>query len=161
MNNKCLECGTVMEAGRDTHKYDAGGLDVTLLNVPVWRCPNCGEKEVEIQSIDSLNRLIVEDIVQQKERLGPKEIKFLRKYLGLASSDLAKKMHVDPSTVSRWERVEAPQVMELQADLLLRTLVLLAAPVEKYPIEEVATKEPKSKRRRIEAQKLGWAMAAA
>jgi putative zinc finger/helix-turn-helix YgiT family protein len=156
MNTKCIQCGTEMKEGRDTHKYDEGGLDVTLLNVPVWKCPNCGEREVDIFRIDELNRLIATEIAEQEEKLGPREIRFLRKFLGLSSSDLATKMHVDPSSVSRWERIEPPGQMDTQAELLLRFLALNEKPIEEYPIEEMATKAAKPKKRRFSVDKKGW-----
>jgi len=46
---------------------------------------------------------IAECIISKPLRLNNKEVRYLRKYIGIKATYLAKKLHVDKSTISRWE----------------------------------------------------------
>ena len=123
----CLNCGASMETHCENYHYTASGLPhVTLQQVEVSRCPNCGETEVAIPHIEALHRAIATALVVKRARLAPEEIRFLRKYLGWSGVDFAAYMGVAPETVSRWEQGKTP--MGGQADRLLRVLVMQLAP---------------------------------
>ena len=89
-------------------------------------------------------------------RLGPREIRFLRKNLGLSSTEFAIKVGVDKATVSRWERVDEPTAMGGQTERLLRVLVMSEKPVESYGLDELAVKEPKTMKMRFASGRSGW-----
>jgi putative zinc finger/helix-turn-helix YgiT family protein len=160
-NNKCLQCGTEMTAGRENYRYDISGLEgVTLENVLVYRCPNCGEDEVAISGIEQLHAALADHVARKPERLTPKEIRFLRKYLGYSSADFARKLGVPPSTVSRWERARAPLGMKPTVERLVRIMALEGKKVESYHLEEMATEEPSMRPIRFHETRKGWRPAA-
>jgi putative zinc finger/helix-turn-helix YgiT family protein len=138
----CLSCGKEMEVRREKRRYDIG-LDepITLEEVEVAHCPNCGEECVSVSRPEDLHRYVALRVASKKERLTPKEIRFLRTHLGYSSSDFAKVMSVEPATVSRWERVAKPQDLGNVAERLLRVLVLTNKPRERYPLEELGSAE--------------------
>lgn len=158
----CMDCGAAMKTKRENYRYEACGLrGVTLLNVEVSRCPRCGESEVNIPNMDGLHRTIAQMLVRRRERFAPEEIRFLRKYLGLGSGDLAAHMGVSPETVSRWEGGRSP--MASTADRLLRMLVATRQPVSHYPLEmlkDVAQEAPRPMKVGMKADGGGWHPAA-
>jgi len=133
---KCTECGGTMSARRENYRYDASGLPVTLRNVEVRRCKACGGHEVAIRRIDSLHRAIALAVANRPSRLGPKEIRFLRKWLDWSGADLARHMGVDAATVSRWENGQQP--MGAVADRLLRLMAMRGEPAEHFPLDRLA-----------------------
>src|SRR5260370_836362 len=101
---KCPSCSAKMTTSRENFRYDASGLgNVTLANVEVSRCPECGEYQVVIPAIEQLHAALAEALVRQRARLRSEEVRFLRKYLGLSGPDFARIMDAAPETVSRWE----------------------------------------------------------
>jgi putative zinc finger/helix-turn-helix YgiT family protein len=133
---KCLQCGGQMERRRGNYVYDQGGLNVTLVGVEITKCGKCGEEEVEIPRVEELHRKLALAIVAKPKRLSGAEVRFLRKSVGWSSGDFARRIHVDAATVSRWETGAQP--IGLQADLLLRALVIVSKPVESYPVQELS-----------------------
>ena len=134
---KCDACGTPMKSGRENFRYTASGLDtVTLMNVEVRRCPECGEYEVDIPRIEDLHRLIAQEIADKEARLAPQEVRFLRKYLGFSGVDFAGILDVTPETVSRWEN--GKKQMSPVAERALRLMVFVRAPLAEYPLEKLA-----------------------
>lgn len=156
MNNKCGVCESKMKKKRETVPYECGLDGILLENMEVYLCPKCGEREVEVRNTLSLHHEIAMALARKTERLGPKEIRFLRKYLGLSSTEFAQKVGVDKATVSRWERVEEPTSMGGQTERLLRVLVMSERPVESYSLDEVAVKEPKTMNLRFAPERSGW-----
>lgn len=153
----CMQCGATMAGKRENYRYDASGLSrVTLANVMVYRCPQCGEHEVQIPNILGLHKAMALALVAKRERLAPEEIRFLRTFLGYSSADLARKLGVTPQTVSRWERTDAPLRMKPAVDRLLRLMVLAGDVVKGYPLEEVATEEPKESSFRATVSDSEW-----
>lgn len=133
---KCMQCGSNMKTKRESYLYDQGGIKATLLGVPVHRCPECGDSEVEIPRIEELNRTLAGAIIRKPTRLSAAEIRFLRKSLGWSGGDFARHIGVDPATVSRWET--GAQDMGQVADRFLRLLVSVRTPVENYSLDDLA-----------------------
>ena len=131
---KCFQCGGEMTSARENYKY-GDGLDVTLLNVEVRRCPKCGEFEVGIPMIEELHRAIAMKIIHQRARLAPSQIRWLRKWLGWSGERFAEHVGVMATTVSKWENGKEP--MGPQTDRLLRMMVSHGRPVEEYPLDEL------------------------
>lgn len=157
-NNKCMQCGTDgMKGARENFRYDISGLDgITLEDVMVYRCSSCGEYEVSLPRIQDLHATLAREIATKKERLGPKELRFLRTYLGYSSADFARRIGVSIPTVSRWESEEDPLGMKPAVEKLVRLMVLMEEAVKEYPLEEMATGEPVTSRLRLHATKRGW-----
>ncbi|PNU19747.1 hypothetical protein C2E25_11165 [Geothermobacter hydrogeniphilus] len=142
----CPDCKTVeLVEKRETIRFEECGLSgVVLQDVLVRQCDGCGNRLVSIPNLSGLHRSIAMVLVNKPERLAPEEIRFLRKSLGWSKADFARKMHVRPEQVSRWESEKAPKPMQVQNELLLRTLVAKGQKIEDYEehLEEIASKEP-------------------
>lgn len=82
----------------------------------------------------------------------------MRKSLGLSGKDFAAKINVDPGTVSRWER--GTERMGPANERLLRLMVLAGDVVGEYPLEEMATLEPRKTKLRAAHDKRGWRLEA-
>lgn len=87
---QCRKCGGSVVSRRENYKYDASGLDnIILVGIEIRHCASCGERQALIPRLDDLHRSIAQELAGKKERLAPREIRFLRKYLGLSSADFA------------------------------------------------------------------------
>jgi len=141
----CPECRNAeLIEKRETIRYTESGLSsVALQNILVRQCPACGHKLVSIPNLAGLHRSLAMLLVNKLERLAPEEISFLRKSLGWSMADFARKLHVRPEQVSRWESDTAPTQMQVQNELLLRTLVAKGQKIQNYEdhLEEIASKE--------------------
>ncbi|MDA8215221.1 MAG: helix-turn-helix domain-containing protein [Nitrospiraceae bacterium] len=100
---KCHICGEIMQKTKGSYVYRESGLDnVVLTGITIYKC-SCGEKMPEISNIDGLHRVIANALVKKKTPLSGKEVRFLRKQIGLSAKELAAVLGVNPVTVSRWE----------------------------------------------------------
>jgi putative zinc finger/helix-turn-helix YgiT family protein len=145
-----------MTTGRENYRYDASGLDgITLKNVTVHRCPDCGEYEVAIPAIEKLHAALAQAVASKPERLTPRDIRFLRTYLGYSSADFARRLGVSPSTVSRWEREDEPLRMKPTVERLVRVMALAGDAVKSYQLEEMGTEAPSSHPLRLEVTREG------
>src|SRR2546428_271217 len=98
---KCMACREAyLTSRRETVKYDESGLSfVTLANVEVRTCPNCGEREIVLPRIEELHRVIALQLANKPGPLVSEEIRFLRKYLGYSGGAFAKLTGHQPETV--------------------------------------------------------------
>lgn len=155
---KCENCGAQMKSGKENYRYTECGLDsVTLMNVEVRRCSECGEYEVDIPRMEQLHRLIAQEVAAKGPRLTPQEIRFLRKYLGFSGVDFAATLDVTPETVSRWEN--GKKQMSPVAERALRLMVFVREPIAEYPLErlaEVARGEAAPLRMRLRDSRSQW-----
>lgn len=130
-------CSAQMQSGQESYGYTECGLDtVTLVDVEVRRCAECGEHEVSVPRIEELHRLIAQQVALKKTRLMPQEIRFLRKYLGFSKGGFAGAIDATPETVSRWEL--GKEQMSPVAERVLRRTALVGSPMEEYPLARLA-----------------------
>lgn len=155
---KCPRCARPMKTSRENYLYKECGLtNVTLVDIEVSRCPNCGEHEAVIPKIEQLHRFIATTIARKVPRLMQEEIRFLRKYLGWSGGDFAEHMGVSPETVSRWENGTA--TMGPSAERLLRLATLTREPASDYSLDilkDVAQKKQAVQRLQIRVRKGNW-----
>lgn len=86
------------------HHYIESGLqNIWLMGVETFKC-ECGENFALIPYIQELHKLIAEDLLKQGDQLSGRQIRFLRKHMGLKAKDFAKQLGVRNVTVSRWEQ---------------------------------------------------------
>lgn len=134
---KCDECGVSLKV--DSHavrRYTIGGLPhVELHGVEVTHCDKCGNEGIAIPRIGQLHKVLAEMFVTQPRMLAPAEIRFLRKHVGLSTSEFADMMGVSRETVSRWENDGHP--MRATADRLLRMIVITHEPTDNYAIDDL------------------------
>jgi len=117
----------------ENYNYLESGLDnVILKGIDVFRC-SCGEEVARIPSIGELHRLIGLKLVKKDSLLNGKEIRFLRKNIGVSAQKLARQMGVDNATISRWENNK--QRITKSHDLHLR---LIYCNMKSIPPEEIS-----------------------
>jgi putative zinc finger/helix-turn-helix YgiT family protein len=156
---KCLQCGGKMTVRQETRRAYAGLEGVIIEGVQVRQCPACGEEELSYSNVEQLHTQLALQLAWKEAALTPREIRFLRTWLGLSSSDLSRRMGVAKETVSRWERIDKPLAMGATAERLLRLMAVHEQPVEEYPLERlehVATSKPAPLRVRLKPRKQGW-----
>ena len=87
------------------HYTESGLRNVWLVGVEIFEC-DCGERFAFIPCAQELHKLIAEILLKKEDQLSGREIRFLRKHLGLKAKDFAKQIGVRNVTVSRWEQEE-------------------------------------------------------
>ena len=90
------------------HFVDSGLPNVYLSGVKYWVCKKCRKQSAEIPAVERLLNLLARDIVRSDAPLTGREIRFLRKRLGLPSSKFAEFTGVSIEQVSRWENGHNP-----------------------------------------------------
>ncbi len=105
-------------------RYQTPTGPVTLQNVPVHHCPYCGDHEITLSRAPELRGEVALAIARKQERLEPREVRFLREFLGLSRVELADTVGTNEEAATRWEDLEHPILMGPQAERLLRVLVL-------------------------------------
>ncbi len=131
----CSHCGKVQEASRGNYRYLESGLDnVIICDVEMIEC-DCGEKSALIPRIIALHEAIADCLLEQETYLTGKEIRFLRKNLGLKGKIFANLVGVDNATLSRWENDKSKP--SGRADRLIR--FLCASKMKPEKAEEIAS----------------------
>ena len=75
---RCPNCGKEMVRMEGIYPYHESGLkNVTLVNVPMYKCPACKETEVEIPRLEELHLLLAFLIVLQPDPLKGEEVRYL------------------------------------------------------------------------------------
>lgn len=119
----CADCGGAVRVERGSYRFRESGLDnVVLKGIETVRCLDCGSEEPIIPNMDGLFRVLALAIVCSKSPLTGKEVRYLRKYLGMNGEQFARKIHSDKTTLSKWENDAAS--MGPKTDLLIRAVAL-------------------------------------
>ena len=152
-----------MKTARENYLYKECGLpNVTLQNIEVSRCTQCGEHEAVIPKIEQLHRVIADAVARKVPKLTPEEICFLRKYLDWSGGDFAEHLGVSPETASRWGN--GASNMGAPAERLLRLAAMTREPISGYSLDvlkAVAQKKPAAQRLQVKVGKGGWTAEAA
>jgi DNA-binding transcriptional regulator YiaG len=109
---------------RQTIRFEAPMGTIILHDVPTHHCPRCGDHEITLSNAPKLRNELALAIARKHEPLLPREIRFLREYLGLSPAELADTVGVTEEIASRWENPLGPEAMDMQAERLLRVLVM-------------------------------------
>ena len=119
---RCDLCGGAMRVlDGQMYRYVESGLEnVTIENISVYECAGCGERTPIIPRIEELHDRLARAIALKPAPLAGPEIRFLRKQLGMSARKWAALMHVDHTTLSRWEN--GTQEIGPQSDSLVRLL---------------------------------------
>ena len=119
---KCHVCGSTMDCQKEDYNYVECGLDgVMLSDMEVCHC-SCGEEIVSIPAVPDLHKLLGRLLIEKKSPLSSKEIRFLRKNMGVRAVKLARIIGVNKSTLSRWESPKNPQKPSPSHDRLIRMI---------------------------------------
>ena len=121
----CPQCGATLprpEVVRLYH-YRESGLDtVYLKDITTYRCA-CGERLVQIPTVERVHDAIAAELLAKPSLLTGPEFRFLRKWVGLTAPELASALGVKTRiTISRWENDKAP--LTAAADHAMRLLVM-------------------------------------
>jgi YgiT-type zinc finger domain-containing protein len=120
---ECSNCGAEARVVRGDYEFKESGLrDVVLLDIELVKCGKCGNVDPILFQVDDVMNLIAVAILQKPYRLLGEELRFLRKHVDLPQEEFAKLLHVDKTTLSKWENNEDP--IGIQSDLWARTVVM-------------------------------------
>lgn len=123
--NKCPECGgkIVRKKLRKFRDDELLGLPGVLLvnSVDEIVCAKCGAKSISIKDLPGLTAAMAVARAKNARKLSGREIRFLRKAMGLRASVLAENLGVREETVSRWENDREP--IGPASEKLLRLMV--------------------------------------
>ena len=118
----CPNCGQEHETFMGEYQYVESGLDnVIIEGIEIFKCP-CGEYSALIPHILELHKTIAKCLIEQMHPLSGKEIRFLRKNMGIKAMNFARILGVDNATVSRWENGK-----EKHSDIVDRFIRLIYA----------------------------------
>lgn len=116
----CPNCGGEAHIVRGNWPMDDWGVRGYLLGVEIIECEHCRSKMPILRNVERLMRIVTEALIRKPYRLTGQEVRFLRKRIGATQEELGREMHVDKTTVSKWENDDDP--VGIQSDLLLRLL---------------------------------------
>lgn len=129
----CPKCGKLQETSKSDYKYLESGLDnVMICDIEMIKC-SCGEESALIPRILAVHEAIANCLLEKGNQLTGKEIRFLRKEMGLKGRDFADLVNVDNATLSRWENGKTKP--SVKADRLIRVLYA----VKMKPAKELAS----------------------
>lgn len=127
----CPSCGSTTMFMIGNHHYTECGLsNVIVKEVGFHRC-KCGEVFYQLPGIAEVHEEIARAILNKKSLLTREEVKFLRKWLGLNSEQLAAILGVTRASVSRWEN-------QLPTPANDRTIRLFVAGARNIPLDAKA-----------------------
>jgi transcriptional regulator with XRE-family HTH domain len=109
-----LRARTVM----DTYRYTECGLDNVIIEGINVMFDDGDEKTITIPNINGLHQVIAHGIVSKRTGMTGKELRYLRTEMGMTQAQLAKVVHREPLTISRWERGE--DNIDSNAEVLIR-----------------------------------------
>jgi putative transcriptional regulator len=150
----CPSCGKRKKTRKGKYHYTESGLqNVWLIGVEIFEC-DCGEKFAFIPYVQELHKLIAEILLKQEDQLSGREIRFLRKHMGLKAKDFAKELGVKNVTVSRWENGDYSPTESL--DRLIRLIYAarmgMRMGMREFAIELIKDTFPKLKKGQKESR---------
>ena len=138
---QCSNCEKKANVVRGSYCFIESGLSgVTLQGVELIQCEHCGNEDPIIPRINDLMRALVVALIAKPYRLTGEEVRFLRKYLRKTAAELAQLLHVNKTTVSKWENDEDP--IGEQSERLLRVITVALGDGLIAKIEEVISMFP-------------------
>ncbi|HEX5876456.1 MAG TPA: hypothetical protein VFY60_17540 [Pyrinomonadaceae bacterium] len=138
---QCSNCGKKANVVRGSYCFIESGLSwVTLQGIELIQCEHCGNEDPIIPRINDLMRALAVALIAKPYRLTGEEVRFLRKYMRKTAAELAQMLHVNKTTVSKWENNEDP--IGDQSDRLLRVITVALGDGLLTKIEEVIAMFP-------------------
>lgn len=116
----CNNCGSEAIVTTGNRRFDQVGVPLLLKNIDLIECGECGNIDPVIPDLNGLMHVIAFAIISQACKMRGHDIRFLRKYLGMNGRRFSELLHVDPSTLSKWENGE--DEIGPQSDRLIRLL---------------------------------------
>jgi putative zinc finger/helix-turn-helix YgiT family protein len=120
---ECSNCGAPAKVVRGTYELkDIGLKKVVLEGVEIVTCPKCSNQDPMIPNMNALMRTLALAVIKKPYRLTGEEVRFLRKYLRLTGEEFSRLIHVDKTTLSKWENND--DRLGDQSDRLIRLVAL-------------------------------------
>jgi HTH-type transcriptional regulator/antitoxin MqsA len=119
-DDACPTCGAMMKETRGSLRTPVNGEDVTVPDVPHFKCPRCGE---QILTYTQARRFEEDAIARYRKKYGllsGDELRAIREHHRLTQVELARLLRLGPNTISRWEAGRNVQTAAL--DVLLRLI---------------------------------------
>jgi putative zinc finger/helix-turn-helix YgiT family protein len=122
-NVECSACGSAAKLIRGNYEFVESGLKhVILQDIELVHCDKCGNEDPIIPHVNALMQALARAVVCKPYRLQGREVRFLRTYLGMTGEQFARLLHVDKTTLSKWENDHDP--VGEQSDRLIRMYAL-------------------------------------
>ena len=93
-----------MERKKETFIYEGLGFPIELIDAPMKKV--FGEWIIDID-MNELQLFVFRGLIHKPYPLTGKEIRFMRKFLELSTTELGKKFGVSHATVIKWEKAQA------------------------------------------------------
>jgi DNA-binding transcriptional regulator YiaG len=148
---ECTECGAEAPVVRGSYRFDQMGIPVLLERIDLVKCPNCGNVDPIIPSLDGLMDCLALAVIFKPYKLNGKDIRFLRKYLGKSQEEFANLVPMDSTTLSKWET--DLQEAGAKSDRLLRLLTLNVSERLEEPKKKIMDLVSKSQAQKLKATK--------
>src|SRR3990172_2552953 len=87
-----------------TFIYEAFGFPILLINVPMRRI--VGEWVIDV-NFNALEKAVLRSVINKSTFLNGAELRFIRKYLALSTTDFGKIFDVSHAAISKWESEKA------------------------------------------------------
>ena len=124
----CPACGRKPAHTIEEYHYRESGLDnVFVRGVGIYKC-NCGQEYVQLPGVQAVHQQVAVELLNKTSLLTGAEARFLRKWLGLTSDQLANALGYTRVSVSRREN----KGLTVATD---RSLRLYASQVGNIPID--------------------------
>ncbi|MGH8247415.1 MAG: helix-turn-helix domain-containing protein [Gammaproteobacteria bacterium] len=147
---ECSKCGAAAPIVRGAYRDKNFGLrSVVLQGIEMVSCEQCGNVDPILPRLNDLLRTLAVAVLAKPYRLAGEEVRFLRVFLGLTQEEFARLLHVDNTTLSKWETGDDP--VGAQSDLLIRTMVLIHGEGLRGKMNEIAGRfaQIRTTRRRV------------
>lgn len=93
-----------MERKKETFIYEGLGFPIELIDAPMKKV--FGEWILDID-MNELQLFVFKGLIYKPYPLTGKEIRFMRKFLELSTTELGKKLGISHATVIKWEKAQA------------------------------------------------------
>jgi transcriptional regulator with XRE-family HTH domain len=129
------KCGGLSER-KQLDRYVVPGALLGVENVTLVKgvtedvCTKCGKSKIHIPDLPGLIAAVALTRVKLPFKLGPREIRFVRKVIDLSAKEMAEYLKVTPETLSRWENEKMPMTPQAEVFFRLIAIALLSDKAE-------------------------------
>lgn len=119
----CSNCSGQSRVTHGNYQFKECGLDnVVLCGIEIVKCAECENEDPIIPAINELFQVIALALLTKPYGLAGEEVRYLRKYMRLTGDQFSRLLHVDRTTLSKWENNE--DRVGNQSDLAIRMLAM-------------------------------------
>jgi len=93
-----------MASKKETFTYEGLGFPIELIDVPMKKVFD--EWVIDID-LNALQKFVFNGLIHKPYPLTGKEIKFMRKFLEISTTELGEKLGVSHATIVKWEKEQA------------------------------------------------------